>query len=451
MPAIETASQIDLLYGSEGPTAKQETFRDDCNRYKLYGGAVGGGKSWALSAEGLRLSLAYPGNRGFMCRDESTAFKNTTLATLIKLIGEVETLTGQKIMSNHHKTDRKIWFINGSCIMYGSLGDAQDFERIKSLEVGWFAIDEASETPLDNFNMLKSRLRWRLPDKSVPPYFGLLASNPEAGWVKDTFVTRAQMGESLPNHSFTQALPSDNPHLPPGYVEDLRSSNPAHWVKRYLEGSWDALEGQIWSEYDTDIHVINDFKIPENWTKFRAIDHGRVNPTCCLWFAVDGDGNLYTYREYYKTGIVSNHCETINKFSKGEEYTSTYLDPSCWGRTMEKNGRLWSIKNEYSEYHIYCTKANNEVLAGLNRVSEYLLTDRDRIHPITEEKGSPRIFIFKSCVNLQREIPNYVWHKGTSDLIDKERPVKKNDHGCDALRYGIMSRPSPKQMKSTGG
>ena len=62
--------EIDLLYGRKGPTPKQELFRDNPNRYRLYGGAVGGGKSWALSAECLRLSLAYPGNKIFMCRHD---------------------------------------------------------------------------------------------------------------------------------------------------------------------------------------------------------------------------------------------------------------------------------------------------------------------------------------------------------------------------------------------
>ena len=161
---IDLADSIDLLYGEKGPTLRQIAFRDSPVRYRLYGGAVGGGKTRALCAEGLRLSLAYPGNRGFMCRHESTAFRNTTLVTLLSLISEIEDLTGSKIMSNHHKTEKIIYFINGSSILYGALGDAEDFERIKSLEVGFFCIDEASETVFTNFQMLKSRLRWRLPN-----------------------------------------------------------------------------------------------------------------------------------------------------------------------------------------------------------------------------------------------------------------------------------------------
>ena len=438
---------IDLLYGENGPTPKQMEARDNPARYKLYGGAVGGGKTWWLCAESLRLCLAFPGNRGFLCRHEATAFRMTTLKTLLTLISKVEELTGAKIMSTHHKTEKTIYFTNGSEIIYGALGDECDFERIKSLEIGFFAIDEASETVETNYQMLKSRLRWRLPDGSYPPFFGLLASNPEPGWVKDTFVTPQRMGQPLPNHAFIQALPTDNPHLPPTYIEDLRQTNPENWVKKYIEGSWDALEGQIWQEFDYDTHVIKPFDIPREWKRFRAIDHGQKNPTCCLWFAIDEDGNIFVYREYYSPGVISKHCREINRMSEGEKYIATYLPPECWGKTLEKDEKLWSVADEYLEHDIIVSRANNEVLAGINRVAEYLKIDKEKVHPVTGKKGSPSLFFFENCRNLLLEIPNYIWADTKSEVSQKEKPKKVNDHACDALRYGIMSRPSPTVTK----
>lgn len=436
---------IDLFYGEEGPTPKQIAFRDDPAMYKLFGGAVGGGKTWTGCAEGVRLSLAFEGNRGFMCRHESTAFRNTTLTTLLKLIGEIERLTKQKIMSNHHKTERVIRFINGSVIVYGSLGDAQDFERIKSLEIGWFFIDEASETPFANYNMLKSRLRWKLPNGTHPPYFGLLASNPEPGWVKDTFVIPAQMGEPLEDHAFIKALPTDNFHLPKNYVSNLRKSNPESWVVRYLDGDWSAMEGQIWPEFSFDTHIITPFTIPDGWKKIRSIDHGQTHPTACLWGAIDPDGNIFIYNEYYSPGIVSIHCKAIKRLSRGEYYHQSVMDPSCWGKTKEKYGRAWSTYDDYVESGITCTKANNSVESGLNRVGEYLMVKENRIHPITGEKGSPSLFIFKNCKNLILEIPQYTWkrEKEGMEKLGKEGPKKIFDDACDALRYLIMTRPSP--------
>lgn len=442
-PSNEESGMVDILYGKDGPTPKQALFRDAPEKHRLYGGAVGGGKSWALSAEGIRLTLAYPGNRGFMCRHESTAFRKTTLTTLLKLINEIEELTGKKILSNHRKTDRELWFVNGSVILYGSLGGTEAVERIKSMELGWFGIDEASETEEENYRMLKSRLRWRLPDDSYPPFFGLLASNPEAGWVKNKFVTPQKMDTPLPKHIFIQALPTDNPHLPPDYIDDLRESNPDHWVEKYISGSWDALEGQIFNHFNSDVHVIKEFEIPEGWLRYRSLDHGQNNPTCCLWQAIDPDGNIFVYREYYSPGVVSAHCGEINTLSEDEYYAYTLLPPDMWGKTREKDGNLFSVYDEYIEYGIYGVKANNSVNGGLNRVNEYLKVDPERVHPITGEKGSPRIFIFKNCRNLILEIPDYIWKEG------EDVPIKKNDHACDALRYGVMSRPAPNKKKET--
>ena len=448
MNLTPTDSGVDLLYGIKGPTPRQQEFRDCPARYKLYGGAVGGGKSVAIAAESLRLSLAFPGNRGFLCRHESRAFVNTTLKTLLKLVAEIESETGSKILSNHHKTDKMLYFTNGSEILYGGLGEASDFERIKSLEIGFFGIDEASETVLDNFRMLKSRLRWKLPSGTYPPFTGLLASNPEPGWVKNLFVTPEKMNRPLPRHSFIQALPTDNPYLPPDYIPDLRESNPESWVSKYIKGNWDALAGQVWPMFDFNDHVIEPFPIPKEWRKLRAIDHGQVNPTACLWLAIDLDSNIYIYREYYSPGLISDHCKAIKSLSEGENYTTTKLPPECWGKTMEKDHKLWSVVDEYREQGIYCTKANNEVEGGINRVGEFLTIKPDKIHPITATLGSPSLFIFKNCQNLILEIPDYIWKNRSSEDTSKEKPKKVDDHACDALRYGIMTRPSPAVQKS---
>ena len=438
---------VDLLYGEQGPTPKQALFRDDLALYKLFGGAVGGGKTWTLCAEGVRSLSSISRVTGDSCvgmRVQRSG--NTTLTTLLKLIAEIERITHKKIMSNHHKTERIITFINGSVIVYGSLGDAQDFERIKSLEIGWFGIDEASETPFANYNMLKSRLRWKLPSGKYPPYFGLLASNPEPGWVKDTFVVPHQLGEPLEDHAFIKALPTDNFHLPPDYVPNLRKSNPESWVVRYLDGDWSAMEGQIWPEFAYDTHCIDPFDIPSGWKKIRSIDYGQVHPTACLWGAIDPDGNIFIYREYYSPGIVSRHTESIKAMSKGESYAYTVMDPSCWGKTKEKYGRLWSTYDDFVENGITCIKANNSVESGINRVGEFLKVKGDKPHPLTGQKGSSTLFIMRNCKNLILEIPQYTWKRETEgkEKLGKEAPKKMFDDACDALRYMIMSRPSPK-------
>jgi hypothetical protein len=209
---------------------RQALFHAASETNKLYGGAMGGGKTWALCAEAIALSCDYPGNRGYICRHELTSFKRSTGLTLDLLLNQAG------LVERHHQTDHLYLLRNGSVIYYGGLGDDLNaIDKLKSMELGWFAIDEASETTEAFFLMLGSRLRLKLPGIR---YFGLLASNPDPGWLKHRFID-----QKLPDHIFIPALPKDNPDLPEGYVDRLRELFPNDWQARFLEGDWTAFEG----------------------------------------------------------------------------------------------------------------------------------------------------------------------------------------------------------------
>jgi len=122
------------------------------------------------------------------------------------------------------------------------MGDLEQTDKLKSMNLGWYGIDEASEADEDRFNMLNTRLRLALP--GIRRY-GLLASNPEPGWLKDRFVDPQLLGQRKEDHIFIQALPTDNPHLPLDYIESLRRDLPPLWRLKYLDGSWEVFDAQI--------------------------------------------------------------------------------------------------------------------------------------------------------------------------------------------------------------
>jgi phage terminase large subunit len=221
---------IELNYA---PSPKQAMAHRRPERYKLYGGAMGGGKSWWICGSIIRACMKWPGSRWYLSRKEAVALKRTTLLTWRDMLP-----TG--IVERHNKSDGLYQFINGSEVWYGGLGTKEDKDKIKSMELTGFAIDEASEVEEDFFLMLSSRLG-RL-DSKVPGVRnnGLLASNPEPGWVRHRFVDQV-----LPDHVFVPALPSDNPNLSPDYETNLRElfrGCPA-WASAYLDGDWDAFAG----------------------------------------------------------------------------------------------------------------------------------------------------------------------------------------------------------------
>lgn len=407
------------------PTERQKQAHDNPSRYKLYGGALGGGKTIWLSAEAIRLSLSYPGNRGYFCRQYVTDFKRSTLVTFSRLCPA-------PFIRKHYRDDRIIEFFNGSEILYGGLGSEEDLERIKSTEFGWFGIDEATEASQEFFLLLCGRLRWKLPDGTFPRFHGLLASNPEPGWVKDRFVD-----QRLPNHAFIPALPRDNPHNPKDYDSNLRALYPEEWVKRYLDGSWDVFEGQIYKEFDRKVHCYDHVEVGKYWDKYRVIDHGYTNPTCCIYVAIDHDGTIWVHDEHYERFLtIEENAHVIKSKQPDWGEAITLIDPSCFSATQQGSGKICSVADEYAKHGIvaispYSRDGKMEEAVGINLVKRYFKANRLRIH--------------ERCIHGIRELLRYRWRdlgaSARGNQNEYEIPVDKDNHFVDCIRYFCAYRP----------
>ena len=424
------------------PTPKQAEFITSTSKFSCFSGGFGSGKTVAGCLRSLLLSQA-PGNFGLVGRLTYPELRDTTRKTFFEICPPEyydESHGGQWKPSENY-----LRLVNGSEIIFRHLDNVSEKELL-SLNLGWFFIDQAEEVGEGVFRILQSRLRLN----TVPNRFGFVICNPEPGnWIDHMFrrpLVNNERSPDDPTFHFIESASTDNPHLPADYIPTLRQTYPEEMVKRFIEGRWDVFENQIYTEYDYKTHIVAPFDIPRGWERIVSVDHGMVNPTAVLWAALDFDGNVFIYDEYYSPGIVSQHAKEILYKSEGQEISLWLIDPSTTAKTREKYGQMWSVMEEYEDYGLFFSPSNNEKLAGINRVKEFLKPQKNRRNPLTKEIPSPRLFIFKNCINLINELPQYQWRKLRSlqSRNSPEQPRDFNDHAVDALRYIIMSRfPAP--------
>jgi hypothetical protein len=457
------------------PSDRQRLFLNCATKEQLYGGAKRGGKSVALVMKGIMLSVLYPGNRGGLFRQDLTDLRDSLLVTFFQICPP-------ELILNHHQTHKMITVDTGaqpSHILYGGLGDAHDVESAKGKEFGWFGIDEPSETDPEAYRMLLAQLCWRLPDGSFPPYMALLTSNPEPGWVEEKFRTLieevgsgTQRSESTDGRkTYIQALPRNNPYLPPNWELEQRIDAPEVWQKKYLDGSWEVSEGQVYKEYDKATHVI-DCPPPAFLSRLKlvaSIDHATTGITCMAVDGIDPDGNVFALGEYYERNrLISEHAKGMQTLmdrwvdlcglrhvveaKRGldpQSYAATtafeyiLIDPSTQAKTQQNRNELWSVQDEYRRNGIPTQAAWNTMETGINLMQEYLHIKPTHIHPLTGQRGAPSFFIIREQnPNGQREIVG--WRK-TISAEGKPKYIG-SDHWLDNQRYIVMSRPEPPRI-----
>lgn len=223
---------------------------------------------------------------------------------------------------------------------------------------------------------------------------------------------------------------ADNPYLDGKETESMSQSLSEEGLNSRKYGRFNAGVGLVYPEFDPSVHVIEPFALPFEWQDTLSIDPGLNNPLSCHWYAVDYDGNVYVAAEHYQKGKdVYWHAEEIKKICRQLNWHvdssgrySALIDSAANQRTLASSK---SVAELFFENGIAVnTKVNKDVFSGINRVKGYLMSGQKK----------PRLFIFKNCVNMIREIKSYWW--GENDC-----PKKVDDHSMDELRYYISSRP----------
>lgn len=385
------------------PLPTQSKFHNSKAKYRLLAGGFGSGKSTSLAIEIIYELLAYEYNYGVMGRKDLGELKSTTLKELLDICPS-------GLITFHNKQDRIIRFANGSELYYMNLDDSREaVEKIKSLNLGFVAIDQLEEISEAVFLAFQGRLRRHNSSRNF-----FATCNPAGhDWLWEKWKNNPQEGYEL-----FEAITTENIYLPQDYVDELLKY-PDKWVKRYVFCSWEDFEGLVYNEFIEKFHKIPIYEPRPEENQIHVLDYGFRNPTCILFAATDYDGITRIYDEYYQPGRLISEISASYKQNANWKRAYKMADPSI--KKTERDGK--NVLSEFQSFGVNWVEADNNVAQGINRVNELFKQNK--------------LLICENCVNTLREIGAYKWReiKPGQERNEYEEPVKKDDHAMDCLRY----------------
>lgn len=430
------------------PSETQKKFLTDRHKFVAFGGARGGGKSWAVRTKAILLALGYPGIKVMIIRRTYPELRMNHIDPIRAML-PVDTY-------KYNDSRKELTFPSGSKTYFRFCAGDNDLPSFQGLECDVMFIDEATQFTEQQFLVLKACVRGAngFPKRI---YLTCNPGGPGHGWVKRLFVDRRFEGAEIPEeYSFIRSNVYDNKILmesQPDYVSQLETL-PNKLRRAWLEGDWGIPEGVFFEEFRDDpshyrdrqwTHVIDPFDVPDDWRIYRSFDWGYSRPFSCGWWAVDYDGVAYRILEFYgcepnepNTGIKwtapkvfkeIHRIETEHDWLKGKQIFGV-ADPAIWATETGK-----SVYEDAMEQGVIFSKADNTRLPGWLQM---------RYRFAFDDNGYPMMYVFSNCRSFIRTIPELMFDEYHVEDLDTEG----EDHVADETRYFCMSRPISPRVKA---
>lgn len=418
----------------------------------LFGGSAGPGKTDCLILEATR-HTRNPLYRGLLLR--------RTFPQLQEIIDRCWTYYPM-LGGVYRSTEHRWYFPSGAIIALGHMQHEADMYNYQGKQYHFIGFDEVTQFTEKQYLYLFSRCRSAIPD--IPPRIRATTNPGGIGhmWCKRRFIDPVPAGQTFIDPEtglsrvFVSARVYDNPTLvdnDPAYVKRLEAL-PEIERRRLLDGDWEVFEGQMFPELTQRVHGIDPFDVPPEWERYMVMDWGFARPFSCGWYAVDYDGNLFRYREYYgmkenepNVGlrmIAQDVAREINsiEFQAGESKNIRRIaDPSIWNklpgfRNKEVIGQ--TIAEDMQGEGLFFLKGDNDRLQGIQQVH------RRFKHEIEIDKESGEVidehvkfYAFNDQVHFWRTMQGLQASPKNPDDVDTDG----EDHIYDEVRYMCMARP----------
>lgn len=417
----------------------------------VYGGARGGGKTYASLGEFWIHAEDHGAYAiGLIVRRSREDLKDT-IATAIRMYGNA---------AKYSEKGNVFRFHNGARLYCAYLENDLDAQNYQGWSLTRCYVEELTQFPSpDPVFKLLATLR---SSQGIKPQMRCTCNpgGPGHGWVKEWIIDPGAYTITIDDESglartFVPARLQDNPALlehDPGYVNRLKAVGSPELVKAWLDGNWSVIEGAFFTEFSLVRHVIEPFRIPEHWTRWRAMDWGSAKPFSIGWYAHVRDdtvkdgrmikrGAIVRYAEWY--GCVKPNVGlrlTAEQVARGIVERETHdgirdniaygvLDPSAFAVISGPSIGETLIRN-----NAHFRRADNRRSSTDKRAGGW---DQIRNRLIGDVDGNPMLFIFSTGRHLIRTLPMMQHDPFNPEDLDTEG----EDHAVDELRYSCLSRP----------
>jgi len=436
----------------------------------LYGGALGGGKSYLARVASIVYSVEIPGLITYLFR---RTFKEVLANHIHTPGGYLEMLkdlieAGDVVFS---KSDYSFTFYNGSRIQLAHSQYESDIYSHQGAQIGFLIIDESTHFSPQMIRFIRSRVR--LGSLKIPPQWQgmfpriLYTANPgNIGhlYFKSNFVDhgsntifKAPEDEGSMSRIYVPAKLGDNKILlenDPAYAERVKGLGDTAMVDAMLSGDWEALSvggfGDLWR---SKVHVVDDFEIPHTWRIDRGYDYGSSAPAAFLWFA-ESDGSDFVDargREcWVPAGTIFVICELylansrleglkLTADEQGKRASERERDEGLKGRTQPgpadnsifTKDKDKSIADDLAVHHMTFTRSNKNPGTRVQGVQLF----RTRLAQAKKRPmEGPGFFVFRSCFHTIRTVPNLP----NDDKNIEDVSTNAEDHIWDVIRYRIL-------------
>jgi hypothetical protein len=233
-----------------------------------------------------------------------------------------------------------------------------------------------------------------------------------------------------------------------------------------LYGEWHSTAGLVITSWQPEYSWIDPLwkTPPVGWTLYRAIDHGKVNPTCCSWFAVNKELDVVLYRVMYTKGdnvfqnvrriveMSGNRLQPMGCVSEDrrgivierfeevyekENYAKQVLDSRSFAGMDDGTGKPvgWLYKTAGLRVQ---PSSGARMEQWVPMLEEYLNVDEHRKHLVTGKMGAPRLYVFNTCSPFKMEIESWSMTETGAGKAESEKPSDKGQHCMTSVGYALQ-------------